>query len=860
MMITMAEGNGTSERSGARGGTRALRRLSAVLFAAALLGAAAAPAGAAVYPRASQQPSQTIDYIDMEDDAFTLGDLLTVESLQGIVNREEPRIWVLKNPVHMYDVGPGFDANSTMVGRDFWFDRLTGYTKVQHTDPLELVQSFATELVGAVLYDPDMLDVSPGANGNAGSFYYTTDDDSQYAEANKSYQPAETIVAQLNVTAMLCAKYGAIALTEDQLDELEDDYGVTLPVLADTRTLDLSTWQKSYDYAMDNLDEDMRTDIVANNPNFSLAMFDYLIANKIFVVNLKGDPAAGTGLSMAEKALTDEIADRSGPNTPVIGVWGGTTDEDAFGRYFNPKGKFSLVTSESFNLSWTSGLPSVRPSASESNRNLTYDPSKTYISFTETDGDTLLFLQYKYPHWFGLADREEYPIAWELASTIQEIDPLVGQFYEEERGDNAYVNPVTGVGYLKYAPSAAYRDDYFDLTDDYMDYMRYRLLRTMNYDRFDAIPYTAIPSVEGVFAGYGGADPQRPSVADLTETNFMYLGKPVFINYSFADAQAIKDYDGGGPAFFSVAAQYVNTELLTDYIDSLPASFVVVSPGELVDLYKQYAEATFSDIDAAGFLASFTHDESGYLYADDGSFIADGDHRVADGAASWTYRFDLANTAASLDLKLDIANNYKVEVSTDAANWTTEAVAPADIHDASNRVALDLDLSSYLTSNPDKTVYVRFGDASPTDGWGASLFGVGVNGDIPQTADRWLLTAGKQLGSGQFLVAPSGGYNLTLQSDGNLVLYSGPNPAQNTGVVWQSGATGTTGSYFAIMQSDGNFVVYKGTGPADNQGYMWSSGTGGSGASYFSVEDDGKVYVHEGADPDHESGVVWSRP
>lgn len=796
----------------------------------------------------------------MESSSYTIGDLLTVESLQGIVNRSEPRIWVLKNPIQMYDAAPGFDAYSTMVGRTFWFDRLSGYTKVAHTDPLELVQSFASELSGAVLYDPDMLDTASGANGNVGSFYYTTNDDSQYAEANKGFQPSETVVAQLNVTAMLCAKYGAIALTEDQLDALADDYGVTLPVLADTRTLDLSTWQKSYQYAMDHLDADMRTDILANNPNFSIAMFDYLIANKIFVFNLKGDPAAGTGLSAAEKTLTDEIADRSGPNTPVIGVWGGTTDEDAFGRYFNPEGKFSLVTSESFNMSWTSGLPSVRPSASETNRNLTYDPSKVYISFTETDGDTLLFLQYKYPRWFGLADRENYPIGWELSPTIGELDPLAAQFYAEERGANTYVNPVTGVGYLKYAPSAAYRDDYFELTDDYMDYMRYRLLRTMNYDRFDAIPYTAIPSVEGVFAGYGGADPQRPSVAELAETNFMYLGKPIFINYSYADIDQIVDYDGGGPAFFSVAAQYVNTELLTDTIDSLPANFVVVSPGELVDLYKQYAEQTYADIGQAAFLASFSHGESGFLEADAGSYIADGDHRVADGTASWTYRFDLADTAAALDVKLDVANNYKIEVSKDKASWTTEATAPADIHDASNRATVELDLSAYLAGNPDKTVYVRFGDASPADGWGASLFGVGVNEDVPAAADRQLLTAGRQLNAGQFLAAPSGGYNVTLQSDGNLVLYSGPNPAGNTGVVWQSGATGPAGAYFAIMQSDGNFVVYKGTGPSDNQGYLWSTGTGGSGACYFSVEDDGKIYVHQGSDPDHETGVVWSRP
>lgn len=121
------EGSGKRGDDVRRGGAgAALRRWGALLLATTLMGASASAAGATVYPRASQQPASTIDYIDMENPAFTIGDLLTVESLQGIVNRAEPRIWVLKNPIQMYDAGPGFDANSTMVGRTFWFDRLSG--------------------------------------------------------------------------------------------------------------------------------------------------------------------------------------------------------------------------------------------------------------------------------------------------------------------------------------------------------------------------------------------------------------------------------------------------------------------------------------------------------------------------------------------------------------------------------------------------------------------------------------------------------------------------------------------------------------------------------------------------------------
>jgi hypothetical protein len=829
------------------------------LLCAWLLLAAASSAEAAVLPRAAEEPSQTIHYIDMESSAYELSDLMMIESLQGLVNREEPRIWVLKNPLHLFDAQPGFSANSVMVQRDFWFDQLGGYTKQPYTDPYALVAAFADELAGAVLYDEDVLD--PAGAGNSGTYYYYTSDNSAYAEPNKSFQPSDTRVANLNVTAMLSARHHAVALTVAQLQKLEDDYNVTLPVLADSGALGLDSWEEAYDYALTELAPYMRTDILAANPNYSLAMFDYLIANRIFTFHLKGDPQAGNGLTASEKGLLDDLVELAPGVAPIIGTWGGSTDEDAFGRYLNGKGKYALVASESFNMSWTSGLPMVRPAASETVRSLVYDPTKVYISFTETDGDTLLFPHLKFPTWLALADREDYPIAWELTPLLAEIDPLATAYYDAQRGANSYVTPVTGVGYIKYPMPDLYKDDYFALTDNYMDYMRQRTLRTMLYDRFDASVYTAIPSVEGVFAGYGGLDPERPAVADNRETHFRYMGKPVFINYSFFDGVDIAAYSGTGPAFFNVGAQYINTELLTDYIDSLPARFVVVTPGEMVDLYQQYAESVFEDITEAGFRASFTHNESGFLHADGGSYIAGGDHRVADGAQSWVYRFNLDDAETTLELALDIANNYVVEASVDESTWTIVAQAPADVHDASNRETLALDLSSYLTGNPTNTVYVRFRDGSPTDGWGPSLYSVSVNGGIVEgVPPHDVLTSGRMLRDGDFLISPSGTYCLTLQTDGNLVLYSGPNPAANTGVVWQSGVTGTSGDYFAMMQTDGNLVVYRGTGPSDNQGYLWSSGTNGSSSAHLVIKDDGKIYIYEGDAPASVGSLLWSRP
>jgi surface antigen len=103
------------------------------------------------------------------------------------------------------------------------------------------------------------------------------------------------------------------------------------------------------------------------------------------------------------------------------------------------------------------------------------------------------------------------------------------------------------------------------------------------------------------------------------------------------------------------------------------------------------------------------------------------------------------------------------------------------------------------------------------------------------------LPSGGTLRAGDYLVSPSGQYNLVMQTDGNLVEYF------DGDALWASG-TGGTGNYLA-MQSDGNLVVYTSTGHA-----LWSSKTGGhSPASYsLAMQSDANVVVYG------PSGPVWA--
>ncbi len=99
------------------------------------------------------------------------------------------------------------------------------------------------------------------------------------------------------------------------------------------------------------------------------------------------------------------------------------------------------------------------------------------------------------------------------------------------------------------------------------------------------------------------------------------------------------------------------------------------------------------------------------------------------------------------------------------------------------------------------------------------------------------LSAGSKLRSGSRLVSPNGLYDLEMQSDGNLVLYS------RTHALWKSDTADHPGDY-ATMQGDGNFVIYQG------HRAIWSSGTsrGGNSRYYLLLQNDGNLAILSPAD------------
>lgn len=121
---------------------------------------------------------------------------------------------------------------------------------------------------------------------------------------------------------------------------------------------------------------------------------------------------------------------------------------------------------------------------------------------------------------------------------------------------------------------------------------------------------------------------------------------------------------------------------------------------------------------------------------------------------------------------------------------------------------------------------VRFGNTT-LDNWDA----VGAWYAYPTIPSGDSVGTGFGLLPGNSLYSANNQYRLTLQTDGNLVIYDASSNA-----VWNTGTYGQRVD-FAIMQVDGNLVLY-GAGAA-----VWASGTGSPHSRLF-IQNDGTMAIH----------------
>ena len=126
--------------------------------------------------------------------------------------------------------------------------------------------------------------------------------------------------------------------------------------------------------------------------------------------------------------------------------------------------------------------------------------------------------------------------------------------------------------------------------------------------------------------------------------------------------------------------------------------------------------------------------DSAYLVSADGCGGFD-DGRFVDGDHLLVYKFDLADNVTAAWLTVTVGNEYLLWLSKNNTTWTEVARFKEHEHEVGNMGDLVINLTPYLKDNPQKIVYLRFGDSFPEEGWGSYVKHIKITyGEAPPAA------------------------------------------------------------------------------------------------------------------------------
>ena len=669
------------------------------------------------FPKPQNPTAKEIQWINMQDHPYD--ELMMMETLQGNVNRVTPSIYIVNTQIVE---GP----KDSSAGK-YWLDQMDVtykdaagkpiYTKKEVTDPYQMLVDNKDKIKGFILYHPRLVDGAMASGKQNIGLYADT--------------------AVLDLTIMMCGAYDAVALTKTQYTILRDKYGLDLKMLGDTTqfmeknadgTISKNrgsrvVWQKVYDYALAVLAPKMSKVISAHNSGFQAPNFDIMVATRCFVFNRILTVDATEREKDTEIAFTQVTK----ANTPVIGIWYlEASDEHGLVSVLTEYGKIFMVTYETYNLSWSCGLPWENIPVADKNpeNDIKLDKSKIYISFSNTEGDNSSY------HYMSVIDKlndsvrtlepNKYPTGWNIAPALFEAAPYMVKYYANTwQKMDSVVTCEAGMDYVFKIPPKSTRNQFFAMTDYYMKKIGSSTMRYLNNDIVEPLPYAEnVTSLQGVFAGYTGMGFDQYNKPQ--DASILYRNTVFFKTYDGKTVGDLAKTDAGEPGFYAITlhgfSQGVST--IKDLMSKYDNRFVVVSPDQLVKLYKEYYGSEFKNITQASFKSGSTRDEMGFLFyaSDHAAFDKLEGSRYADGKNYFVYKLDVDSSVSKGDLNMMVAGDYQVEISNDYLNW--EVVGQGEYGKEKSNLAVNV--SKYVAQH--KPIYVRVGDRTPTDPDGGSLY------------------------------------------------------------------------------------------------------------------------------------------
>ena len=334
-------------------------------------------------------PAATLDTISVT--ALTNDEQITFSAFQGIVNKKQPRVYLLDN-------NP--DEGSTTWAATFKFKR----TSYSSSTKYNLIKKYASEIKGVVLYD---------------------------ASKSPHYR---------NLAGTVAGVKGAIPVTPDVYSRLKAN-GINLTVVEDLTSLNYTTAIDIYNYMYDNYWKlcEKRL-IVSADPSEDLSHTrDIAAATGTAVVYL--DCKTSSEKTVFEKYLKDMKAGEA----LVLGWF--TTERSGIGTAtsygigtvpanFYISGTVYGGTDHKIQIQEVPDKPELT--------------NKVYIAVYISDGDNIQYNQrYMRKLWDqSKNDRGKVPINWTISPALVDIGPgLMNYYYTTATDKDCFVAGPSGLGY-----------------------------------------------------------------------------------------------------------------------------------------------------------------------------------------------------------------------------------------------------------------------------------------------------------------------------------------------------------------------------------------------------------------------------
>ena len=483
-------------------------------------------------------------------------------TLQGIVNRTQPRIYLVWGPDDL-----------------FWLRQMqkqgqTG-TPILVNQPLSLVGIFRSDIQGAVIPDPKVY-VSP------------------------------------DIAVDIAALDNLVVATPALARQLH------LPIKVDLRGRFKNDVQ-ALRYLRKQLAPRMNPFLFLclDPPALIAGAEDQIIAARgmtFWVTGPKQQQEPGADMA-GEKQQVEKLFAATPPDGVVRGFWwngpGAGLGELGGVKLASEFGKVTVVSSYVHNLSVFSGvrLAALQQKFAPPPK---LDRSKVYLSFTVSDGDNLYTWQSFFRRWFTSPYHGKFAVGWAMGPTLIDVAPTLAQWYYLHAGPkDEFIAGVSGIGYMYPSvwadrtdhPHAALQD-FYNWTWRYMQRMDMKTLRVhQSFAPNNQIAMrdiirvaAALPQVKFLMPDYGYAGekgyhqityPLPSGQAVFRAATKWTLNKPEEIPYLVKQIRA--QVGTTRPAFINVFVWNWGMGMHRLYLllKALGPDYVDVTPSQLNTLYRE---------------------------------------------------------------------------------------------------------------------------------------------------------------------------------------------------------------------------------------------------------------------------------